>query len=387
MSKDFVDPFARPPALCTRRASQTDRVEQPLERAGMDSTSARGPSSDTVGRPPTSEHSHELSTYATAAPHPRHVHELSTPTTAVLQPRQVPDRYAPPIFDGISPDAEKWLAHMRRYTTYRQMSEADQLAAFPLFLKEAAIDWYDALEEDVQGDLEQLLDEFKTYFCPSALDHALRGESVFTRVQRPSERVRDYVAAVQKLARHMPHLDEQIIKYIVLRGLLPRTKAFVLAQRAETIPEILAAAKIAETAGIASAEAGGDDLSEIKDEIRASRAEVRQLSSRMDRMTTNVVTPRSPSPIRGYRDSPARRVTFGDPQPESSPRDGAPAFRRFQRGQPRSRGRGTMSSCDRCGRTHGGICPAMNVHCFACGRRGHLKIRCRSGRRMGRISH
>jgi len=105
----------------------------------------------------------------------------------------------------------------------------------------------------------------------------------------------------------------------VLLGLLPRTKAFIIQQRAETIPEILAAAKIAETAGIAGAEAGGDDLAEIKDEIRASLAEVRQLSSRMDRMTMNVVSPRSPSPTRGYRDSPARRVTFADPQLESSP--------------------------------------------------------------------
>ena len=108
------------------------------------------------------------------------------------------------------------------------MSEVDQLAAFPLFLKESAIDWYDALEEDVRGDLEQLLDEFKTFFCPSALDHALRAESVFTRLQRPSEPVRDYVAAVQKLAHQMPRLDEQILKYIVLRRLLPRTKAFII---------------------------------------------------------------------------------------------------------------------------------------------------------------
>ena len=181
----------------------------------------------------------------------------------------------------------------------------------------------------------------------------------------------------------MPRLDEQILKYIVLWGLLPHTKAFVLQQCAETIPETLAAAKIAETAGIVGAEAGGDDLAEIKDEIRASQAEVRQLSSRMDRMTTIVVSPQSPSPTRGYLDSPARCVKFADPQLESSPRDGAPAYRRFQRGQPRSRGRGTMSSCDRCGRPHGGIFPSMNVHCFACGRRVHLKIRCQ----MGRISH
>ena len=71
-------------------------------------------------------------------------------------------------------------------------------------------------EEDVRGDLEQLLEEFKTFFCPSALDHALRAKSVLIRVQRPPERIRDYVAAVQKLARHMPRLDEQILKYIVL---------------------------------------------------------------------------------------------------------------------------------------------------------------------------
>jgi len=90
------------------------------------------------------------------------------------------------------------------------------------------------------------------------------------------------------------------MKYIVLRGLLPRNKAFVLQHTAETILEILAAAKIAEMARIAGAEAGGDDLAEIKDEIRARRAEVRQLSSRMDCMTTNVISQLSPSPTRSY---------------------------------------------------------------------------------------
>ena len=209
MSKDFADPFALPPALCTRRGSQSDRVDQRLERAGMESATARGPPSDTVCRPPISEHTR---INLQRLPPPCHNH-VKCRTDTLRQ------------FSMVFPRTQRngWLI-----CAVTQMSEVDQLAAFSLFLKESAIDWYNALEEDVRGDLEQLLDEFKSFFCPSALDHALRAESVFIRVQRPSERVRDYVAAVQKLARHIPRLDEQILKYIVLRGLLPRTKAFVL---------------------------------------------------------------------------------------------------------------------------------------------------------------
>jgi len=49
--------------------------------------------------------------------------------------RQVPDRYAP----------EAWLSHFNRYVTHRRMTEEEQLALFPLFLKGVTLDWHDNL--------------------------------------------------------------------------------------------------------------------------------------------------------------------------------------------------------------------------------------------------
>jgi len=60
-------------------------------------------------------------------------------------------------------------------------------------------------------------------------------------------------------------------------------------------------AKVAETA-IGSTAAQGDTAA-IMDEIRASRAEVRQLTNRVDKMSVGQITRRSPTPV-------SRRVTF-----------------------------------------------------------------------------
>jgi len=134
MSKDFADPFALPPALCTRRGSQSDRVDQRLERAGMESATARGPPSDTVCRPPISEHTR---INLQRLPPPCHNH-VKCRTDTLRQ------------FSMVFPRTQRngWLI-----CAVTQMSEVDQLAAFSLFLKESAIDWYDALQEDVRGDM------------------------------------------------------------------------------------------------------------------------------------------------------------------------------------------------------------------------------------------
>jgi len=128
----------------------------------------------------------------------------------------VPDMFAPPVFDGVHPDPETWLAHFRRYVDCRLMPEDDQLAFFPLFLKSAAIDWYDGLSAIQKRYTELLLKEFEQYFCPSPMDQVLNTESVFNRNQKSGEKVRDYVAAMQKLARRIPAVDEDLLKCMVL---------------------------------------------------------------------------------------------------------------------------------------------------------------------------
>jgi len=122
--------------------------------------------------------------------------------------RTVPDSFAPQSFNGTNMDADAWLAHFQRYTEYRQLSENDVIAILPLFLKDVAIDWYENLPANVKHDQEALTSNFKSYFGKSPLDYVFDEESVFSRTQRATEKVRDYVAQMQKLAKRIPGVDD-----------------------------------------------------------------------------------------------------------------------------------------------------------------------------------
>jgi len=108
---------------------------------------------------------------------------------------------------------------------------------------------------------------------------------------------------MQKLAKRIPGVDEDLLKGIIIRGLQPQIKAFVLRHQGtvKLIGDILDMAKVAETA-IGTTAAQGD-MSTIMDEIRASRAEVRQLTNHVDKMSVGSVSQRSPTPE-------SRRATF-----------------------------------------------------------------------------
>jgi len=134
--------------------------------------------------------------------------------------RVIPDICAPQVFGGVHPDPETWLAHFKRYLACRQLSEEDQLAFFPLFLKKAAIDWYDT-QTTQRTSMEELLKEFTQFFCPTDLNRVMDRETVFTRVQERTEKVRDYFSAMQKLAKRIPGVDEDLLKGIIIRCLQP----------------------------------------------------------------------------------------------------------------------------------------------------------------------
>ena len=105
-------------------------------------------------------------------------------------PPTLPDSFAPQQFNGVVPDAETWLLHFQRYADYKQMNNDDKAAFFPLFLKDSAIDWYDNLQDEIKNDFAGTIAQFQSFFCKTAMDHVLDADSVFSRVQRPSERVR-----------------------------------------------------------------------------------------------------------------------------------------------------------------------------------------------------
>ena len=314
--------------------------------------------------------------------------------------RTVPDSFAPQSFTGTNMDADTWLAHFQRYTEYRQLSENDVIAIFPLFLKEVAIDWYENLPENVKQQHDALIDNFKTYFGKSPLDYVFDEESVFSRAQRPAEKVRDYVAQMQKLAKRIPGLDDDLLIWVIVKGLRPFIKASVIQHKAEmkTLADLLQYAKLAESAGVGATDDDSDDrqIRQLRDEIRAGREEVQQLNARMTRMTLSAVQQRSPTPTRRPQRVSFRRDGGWEEQRVGGPNRGATSFTRDnRRGQYRpgnnnrmtqssGYGPGTMSrECSRCGRRHtdNRPCPAVGMTCFNCGRIGHLRARCFMGRR------
>ena len=248
--------------------------------------------------------------------------------------------------------------------------------------------------------MRTLMAEFKAYFCPSELDHFLDPESLFSRVQQPHEKARDYIACMQKLARRLPGVDEETLRCVVVRGLRSSLKAHVLQHQPTSLGQILEAARFAEAAGIADAGADGNELSQLMDEVRASRAEVQQLATRVDKMTTSSVHSRSPTPSRqtGSRAS-LRQATFAESRPviSSEPRGDRYIYRgrrqpsRQQEGvsrQPYPRTTSTAATpCGRCGSQHDGICPALRMTCHYCRRRGHVQATCRSASRPSQSNH
>ena len=88
----------------------------------------------------------------------------------VVPTRQVPESCVPSAFNRHTPKADIWLLHFKRYADYRQMKAAGVTAAFPLFLRDSAIEWYENLPEAIKTDVSELMDSFKRFFCKSPLD-------------------------------------------------------------------------------------------------------------------------------------------------------------------------------------------------------------------------
>jgi len=196
--------------------------------------------------------------------------------------RSVPDSFAPPAFGGSNINADYWLAHFQRYIEYRQLPDDDVAAMFPLFLKDAAIDWYETLEQRVKKNWKALKDDFNSYFGKSPIDIFFAQETLFTRVQRSGEKVRDYIAQMQKLASKMSGLENDLLLWTILRGLRPQIKAVVIQQQKDikTVADLLEMAKLAESAGLGGEEETNSEakMTEIRNELRAGREEVQQLS-------------------------------------------------------------------------------------------------------------
>jgi len=70
-----------------------------------------------------------------------------------------------------------------------------------LFVTAAATDWFDQLSDQVQGNFDQLEASFLARFTTSHFTRWVRVSDMFSRIQKPSESVDEYVVQLQKMVK------------------------------------------------------------------------------------------------------------------------------------------------------------------------------------------
>ena len=113
---------------------------------------------------------------------------------------------------------------------------------------------------------------------------------------------------MQKLAKRVPHLQDEILHWVIIRGLRPWIKASIITQKGDlhSVADILEHAKIAESAGLGKEDGPADSTknNQLMQEVRAGREEVQQLTAKMAKMSVSAVQSRSPTPERRHNAFP-----------------------------------------------------------------------------------
>jgi hypothetical protein len=337
--------------------------------------------------------------------------------------------------------AEKWLEKFNMYCAFKKLGDEDKLRLFHLLMKDRAADWLRALPEHKKQDIDSLTQEFILRHQLSCVEKWKQKAELWRRKQLPTESVDDYVATMQATARRLK-MPEPYLADAIMQGLHPELRLHVLHSKAETVDEILEAARVSEVAHSANT---------------TSASQMETLTAKVDLLLTNMVAnkteesttapkkvaftqavvaaastnrpsrerPYSPagrspsrSPVRssdGYQssagplrrewsdnDRPFRRETdrrreitqdrqrstswrptFNGQRPVMQQQNGPFYNQQFQR-QPRyntALQQRLSGNCKFCGGSHQlgrQFCPAANVQCFNCAKMGHMAKVCRS---------
>jgi len=284
----------------------------------------------------------------------------------------------PSPFEGRpNEDSSKWLSYFKQYCQYKAITDKPpQIELFKLLMRGQAHDWFIGLtdETDTFQKIEAL---FNQRYSTSPLVKFKMAKELYSRRQAVNESCDDYVTAMQQIARKMStEINEEMLRFAILNGLLPQIASYVVAKAPKSVPELLEIARVAELT-LPPENNNGPMMNQLNE----VQAEIRRLSKQLERQTTSYVSDRrSPTPER-------RQVSFA-PSASTASASPNPSRRVFDRSQQRndSRSQPTSSSspaaantCDRCGYVHRyPTCPAADKKCFRCGLKGHLISRCRS---------
>jgi len=308
-------------------------------------------------------------------------------------------RFTPKPFTGSSTDieqVEKWLERFENYIAFRGIPTQQKVQLFKLLLEDQAADWLRTLPDATANEYSKLKDVFRQRFAVSDIQKWQKAKSIWTREQQTGETVDTYVTDIKNMARIVKMVDEEQLRFAVVKGLRGDIKLHVLQSGAATLEAVIKAAKVAEAAITAAGETTSAEVTKLTQQVGELLDQLKKAPPTVNAVAA--VPPRTPSP---------RRVHFGDTENDNSRRDDRsyarpneqsyrprpapdvtrPNYRQQpERQQPNfynnnRQARGENPGCGNCGRNHAPdrrYCFASNLECYNCLKRGHVSRFCRS---------
>ena len=327
----------------------------------------------------------------------------TTATTTSAGRNDTTSVFCPPKFSGdVNDDVEAWLSRFNRYAVYRQLNDADKRNVFVLMLKGQAEAWLDSLPPNTIESWQQLKTAFENRFKQSALQKYKRAADLWKRVQAEDESVDNFITAMCKLGKAAGVGDEQLL-FSIQHGFRPQILGHVIQRQPSNLDELLAAARLAECAENATAEARPNTMNLILAEIAASRAEAVRYKNELRDLVTKPVEKNEISNVQRipveqrpqqlqqqqrnvFVGRTQRGNQFPRPQRQQWRMQGTVINQRYASPMQYTSTGQASKQCGYCGGQHvpgPAYCRAANLQCYFCSRYGHIQRFCRAARRAG----
>ena len=309
-------------------------------------------------------------------------------------------------------DAGLWISRFEHYIKLKGWTPEQAATAIPLYLQGNAMLWYEALSEATKQNAAEVKRHFLDRFEKRSVGQWREKEIFFTKKQGIDESVEEFCETVHRLAKDLNKTEDDI-KDVIIRGLTPQIRQFVLTREHDTLTDVMRNARIAQSLGPTN----DTTLSEIHSKINS-------LESKIDNQFSKLCS-LEPENYRGhshqgsaYR-SPHRNSALAAsrwPSPKRVSFDANTAFQRgsLQHHQPRQWDRSRSSrdarppppsaqwrnqasqrplhthtsqaqtTCRGCGEyshNNPNHCRARGKRCYFCGKLNHIAKVCMSAKR------
>ena len=289
-----------------------------------------------------------------------------------------------------------FLACFDRFVTYKKLNDDQKLSTLRMLLDDGAARFFDrsAVHNDLAQIRTALIDRFK---LPTVSKLELTAQ-LWQTSQNPAEKTQDYIDSIRHKGSELGITNNEI-RSIILKGLHPSVRPYILQNGHDDMAALLQSAKLADQSisihtQDSSLVAMVSDLKSKIDNLTLSAVNVVQEKSvsfndRVDRPYSSR-NPQNTSHSRERHRSLSRDRTSRTPSPWPRKSHDIGSFRdsAFNRGRPNFNSQDTSryvannKSCFKCGKQYSPShkCPAIGKQCRRCNKMNHFAIVCRQVR-------